>query len=518
VDDKTFTFPVIDQRALFVRKCYHELYDIIIKSSITATKPLRILLTGTPGIGKSTFLIYFIIRHLYESIITPGSRKNPTATFQKRDILIFQPAESNDEFYVFASSNIVRKGTYSDFEAFFLLPTTWYLVDWKPESHPKKGKAATLFALSPNSISDPAFKDFEKVLSRRFCMPVWTYDELEECRRLAFPDLSNRCLKYIYTRVGGVPRFCLESPTEALRDGHSEEEAQESGLQRLEDAFEAAPQDPLNILRTQEENWGSVKVSGRLLHKVPDLKYRDNRRRVWASAYVIDRFVSLINTHSANNMHCAIRDGLARNESTLRKGFECYVRHLFFRGGGTELRKRRLYKPRNKRKGSEAEERFTIPEKLKHKPFNGMADFSIPKKDIGTIWTPGPNFPSVDIILTPNSLFQITISQHHPVKQKPLRKILEKLPAKENISLYFIVPDDNFETFAFQNYLNEQGNVSRNVPKPIEKLEQWVLGVRLKEELSRENAEQPEVQGMRKGTASEDGMQQPRRSKRKRTK
>src|SRR5438045_9139927 len=97
---------------------------------------------------------------------------------------------------------------------------------------------------------------------------------------------------------------------------------------------------------------------------------------------------------------------------------------------------------------------------LMHKPFRGMSNFSIPKEDTRTIWTPGPNFPSVDIILTPNSLFQITISPHHPVKQEPLRKILEKLPAKEKISLYFVVPEENFETFTFQNYHNDQRKVT----------------------------------------------------------
>jgi hypothetical protein len=171
--DKTFKFPVIKQNSLFVRKCYHELYKIIIQSANTTDDSLRILLTGTPGIRKSTFLIYFIIRYLYE---------------QKRDILIFQPAGSTDEFYAFASPNIVRKGTYEDFEAFFLLSTTWYLVDWKPVSRPKNTPATTLFALSPNSIRDDDFKDFEKVLYTSFCMPVWTYDELEECRYHVFPD------------------------------------------------------------------------------------------------------------------------------------------------------------------------------------------------------------------------------------------------------------------------------------------------------------------------------------------
>jgi hypothetical protein len=479
------------------------------------------LLTGTPGIGKSTFLIYFIIRHLYESIIAPNSKENPVISSSgMRDILIFQPAGSDNEYYAFAGPNIVRTGTYSDFQAFFLLPTTWYLVDWKPVSKPKSEKAATLFALSPNSTSDPDFSDFEKNLSQCFCMPVWTYDELEECRRHAFPELSNRSLKYIYTRVGGVPRSCLESPTEALRLELSEEEACERGLRRLQIAFNEV-KDPLRVLRGQEENFGSVKVSGRLLHRVPksETSYEEASHRVWASAYVIDRFVSMIDTRSADDMHCAVRDGLARNDkdSTLGKVFECYVRHLFFRGGGIELRKRRLHKAPNKRKKSEAEESFTIPEKLEHQSFNGIGDFSIPKEDTGTIWTPGPNFPCIDIILTPNSLFQITISRQHPVKQEPLRKILEKLPAKEKILLYFIVPEANFETFTFQNYHNEQANKSLNVPKSVEKLEQWVLGVPLGGRLSKENAEQSEVQGMKKRAANEDNMRQPPTPKKRKT-
>src|SRR5436305_10275232 len=110
-----------------------------------------------------------------------------------------------------------------------------------------------------------------------------------------------------------------------------------------------------------------------------------------------------------------------------------------------------------------------------------MVDFSIPEGDTETIWTPGPNFPGVDIILTPNLLFQITISPHDPVKHEPLRKILEKLPAKEKIIPYFVVPEDIFETYTFQSYHNEQENVSQRVPESVKKLKQWVLQVPLKE-------------------------------------
>src|SRR5437763_2470050 len=128
----------------------------------------------------------------------------------------------------------------------------------------------------------------------------------------------------------------------------------------------------------------------------------------------------------------------------------------------------------------------------------------------GTIWTPGPNFP--------NSLFQITISPHHPVKQEPLRKILEKLPAKKKISLYFVVPEAIFETFTFQCYHNEQGRVSHKVPKSVEMIEQWVLGVPLKRLSKKEKAEQSEVQSIEKRAANEDDMKQPQTPKKRRTK
>src|SRR5438045_59553 len=77
---EAFLFPIIEQEALFVRKCYHDLYEIIKKAPISQS--VRIMLTGTPGIGKSTFLVYFIIRYLYEYTIAPDSSKNPTVKFQ----------------------------------------------------------------------------------------------------------------------------------------------------------------------------------------------------------------------------------------------------------------------------------------------------------------------------------------------------------------------------------------------------------------------------------------------------
>jgi hypothetical protein len=97
-----------------------------------------------------------------------------------------------------------------------------------------------------------------------------------------------------------------------------------------------------------------------------------------------------------------------------------------------------------------------------------------------------------------------------------LEKILEKLPAKENISLYFVVPDKFFDDFKFQNYHNEKGTKSKSVPNSVKMLEQWVLGVPLTESLGdKENVEQSKVQGMKKTAASEDDIQHPQSPKKR---
>ena len=53
--------PIIKNSKLYVRKCYPDLYNII-KGGIS--KVVNIAITGTPGIGKSCFLLYFILRLL----------------------------------------------------------------------------------------------------------------------------------------------------------------------------------------------------------------------------------------------------------------------------------------------------------------------------------------------------------------------------------------------------------------------------------------------------------------------
>src|SRR5215469_15643976 len=99
-------------------------------------------------------------------------------------------------------------------------------------------------------------------------MPVWTYKELDTCRQHIFLKLLDESLTYVYNMLGGVPRYCLEVPTEVLLQGDTEEMAHNAAIARLEDVI-AEVKNPLKVLCAQREGSNFVKISGRLFHKVP---------------------------------------------------------------------------------------------------------------------------------------------------------------------------------------------------------------------------------------------------------
>ncbi|CAJ0847754.1 1586_t:CDS:2 [Entrophospora sp. SA101] len=59
------SFPVINRPALYVREEYKDIYHLLINNSSTGSCH-KFIVTGTSGVGKSCFLVYFLIRLLYE--------------------------------------------------------------------------------------------------------------------------------------------------------------------------------------------------------------------------------------------------------------------------------------------------------------------------------------------------------------------------------------------------------------------------------------------------------------------
>ncbi|KAK5816992.1 hypothetical protein F5H01DRAFT_189678 [Linnemannia elongata] len=134
-------FPIVGTDELFLRTAYKELHDTILGTfeNAHARNAIRkhIVVTGTSGIGKSAFLVYFAIRLLAES-----DDDNPP-------MIVFHTKRS-EKCYVFGGCSTVRSGSIKDFEPFLSLPDTWYLVD--SSSDPVLDRAKTIISASLNTL------------------------------------------------------------------------------------------------------------------------------------------------------------------------------------------------------------------------------------------------------------------------------------------------------------------------------------------------------------------------------
>ena len=136
-----------------------------------------------------------------------------------------------------------------------------------------------------------------------------------------------------------------------------------------------------------------------------------------------------------------------------------------------------------------------------------MSDFSIPKEDTNYLDTRS-NFPCVDIVLAPDSLFQITISEKNQSNKNRCERFSRNY-RRRKVSLYFIVLEEHrFEDYTALNYQNKQRKVSQKVSKSVKILEQCVLGVPLK----LKKGEQFEAQGIRKEQQAERTLQKTERT------
>ncbi|CAN0449686.1 unnamed protein product, partial [Pylaiella littoralis] len=169
---------------LFIRPCYRELSELLLLGASSDTMR-NIVVTGTPGIGKSVFGFYllYLLR-----------RQGKTVVY-----------DSKGDWYRFSDEG-VAKGELSDFKKKRYLDNdedNWCLSD--PESRPYEGFTGTTVVLvSPKAVRVHEFMKQEG--SCRCFMPVWSLDELFECQRAVFPHVPKTDVRKRFGKVGGVAR------------------------------------------------------------------------------------------------------------------------------------------------------------------------------------------------------------------------------------------------------------------------------------------------------------------------
>lgn len=95
------------------------------------------------------------------------------------------------------------------------------------------------------------------------------------------------------------------------------------------------------------------------------------------------------------------------------------------------------------------------------------------------------NYQSVDAILKPDVLFQVTGAHKHPCKQAGLHNVLEQLGDPVSPRLYFVVPPDRFKDFEYQKYHDSRNKVMENPTYAnVQNIQQFVLQIELTPEES----------------------------------
>ncbi|CAN0454092.1 unnamed protein product, partial [Ectocarpus sp. 8 AP-2014] len=169
---------------LSIRSCYKDLSKIIIDGAINDSMD-NIVVTGTPGIGKSVFGYYLLYLLRLEG---------KTVVFEQKE-----------KWYRFSDEGVVqgRFETFSD-AGFLNDPAGWYLSD--PEGKPREGfTGITVVLVSPEKDKTNEF--LKQDTACLLFMPVWSEDELLEYRRIFSPDArSVNDVRKAFEKVGGVAR------------------------------------------------------------------------------------------------------------------------------------------------------------------------------------------------------------------------------------------------------------------------------------------------------------------------
>jgi hypothetical protein len=254
-------------------------------------------------------------------------------------------------------------------------------------------------------------------------------------------------------------------------------------LWRIEDALDKiSSQDIIDAFAKRSI---SNEFSSRLIHLYPDDRWTFVFG--WASKYVIDRITSHCTHDLWRNMYREIH----RLRYADPKGmlFEGCVRHLLeLHGHYYEIRRldkdnQRRKKPRIDAEGESTKisenQLYKMPKPRDIKAIRNPEDMSN-FSETGILFLPDKsNFPAVDAILSPNTLFQMTMSETHAINHDELVRVIKHLPAYKDgkIMLFFVVPDDIYRSLKHQPYKDNNHRVMKGEPERLKNVEQWALKI-----------------------------------------
>ncbi|PLW37705.1 hypothetical protein PCANC_17147 [Puccinia coronata f. sp. avenae] len=414
------------------------------------------VVTGTPGIGKTIFSAYYLWTAacknktvLWEPFQTPG-----------RPVRTYLMTSSGVELLADNSDKLANARANSE---------TLYIVDGRA---PQQCQAWTLLVTSPQRTH---YKDILKESSSSLLyMPPWSYEELEFCKAVLYPDervLPTTLMRRLFEWYGGVPRFVVARAKDQLEKLGGDEEA---ALEQLvDDLTQAIKQTSMReIIDSHRFRSRDGEYSHRVLHlcRVPK-KSLNHFQLEWASSQVENFVLSAFEEEIQSDQAFFLKKSKDYDAGNLRGIiFEMYA-HAALRDGGTFQARRLDCDP-----PSDQSVEVTFPA-AERQYFRGYEEVDLLRTDV--LWQPtSKNLASIDSLRGPANLFQVTVSEQHAIKHQGLMKALgavNKAQYQLSPRLYFVVPSDRYFTYKRQPYLKADGKVYTDRLGDVGKVEQWAL-------------------------------------------
>lgn len=392
----------LGQDNFFVRSCYPVYYDIIMEC-FRSGKYDFISVTGSPGIGKSVFYIYFFKRFYEEQTDTAVITAAFDADRAVTKCLVFEhgkPVQSHGD-------------TIPDMDGM-------YLYDGPPFSPPVDRKMVC--------FTSPNYAWFNKTIKNKnhahLIFPTWQLGELREANTACDLKIPDEDLVARFNLFGGVPRYCL------TRDSYFEERGR---IQLLEKIASVDSYQKLNDCLSPHTN--QQMISHQIFHSIPTLiNYLPfvgfDQKTICSEQVRIMLEDNLVDKDEERRQEYArYLKGNTQTASLLGWAFEDYCRRQFVDGHSTTMTA------------------ISLPCRSKSFDFIVTRHYEHMRRTTESV-------DAVDFNDEGNHMFQMTVSTSHPVNahgifvQLAKRNLLEPFMSGQLLApvrLFFVVPEDRAE-------------------------------------------------------------------------
>ena len=182
------------KETFYLRDCYKEYFEMIM-NLLDDEKTRRITITGSPGIGKSVFYLYFVPRYRKvradQIVVTASFTDSRTLTLCR----VYYPDRANDPVELNTVPNI---------------PNALYIYDGTPDMKPPDNQRMICFTSPHRGWSKYIRKDD---FHCKVHMPVWTESELYEANDVLELGIERMEIQRRFLVFGGIARACIGTNT-----------------------------------------------------------------------------------------------------------------------------------------------------------------------------------------------------------------------------------------------------------------------------------------------------------------